>query len=209
MIQFSNKILIVGLGNPGKKYKNTRHNIGFLVLDKFQKAYSRHRRDGPTGISKKFQYRENNFPEFKLVKKFNSLISEGKISGKKILLAKPQTFMNNSGKAVKSLCLNFFEIKAMAVISKKNKKEGNNVLNKPSNNFLNNLFVVHDDVDLPLGKIKISRGRGSGGHKGVESIIKELGTKNFVRFRIGIELVSLQAQSVKRKAQSHSLKLKA
>ncbi|MCD6500907.1 aminoacyl-tRNA hydrolase [bacterium] len=135
-------ILIVGLGNPGTKYLRTRHNIGFRVLDGFQ--------------------RENNFPNFELAKKFNSLISQGKISGKKILLAKPQTFMNNSGKAVKSLT-HFYKITSPG-----------------------NIVIVHDDIDLPLGKIRIAKNRGSAGHKGVESIIKELGTKDFARIRVGI-----------------------
>jgi len=140
-------ILVAGLGNPGKKYRNTRHNIGFRILDEFQK--------------------ENNFPTFKLVRKFNSLISKREFSGKKILLAKPQTFMNNSGKTLKLLIRNK---KAMAELIR-----------------IENLWVVHDDIDLPLGKIRISKARGSAGHKGVESIIKELGTKNFVRIRIGIQ----------------------
>lgn len=127
---------IIGLGNPGKKYIKTRHNIGFRIVDQFAK--------------------ENNFPQFKLSKKFNSLISEDK----KTILAKPQTFMNNSGQAIKSLAV-FYK----------------------SSDFV----VVHDDIDLPLGKIKIVKNRGSAGHKGVESIIKELGNKNFVRIRIGIQ----------------------
>lgn len=134
--------LIVGLGNPGKKYKNNRHNIGFRILDEFQ--------------------RENDFLDFKLVKKFNSLISQGKISGKKILLVKPQTFMNKSGNAVKTLT-NFYKITRTGLV------------------------VIHDDIDLPLGKIKIIKSRGSAGHKGVESIIRELRTKNFVRIRVGIQ----------------------
>lgn len=132
-------ILLAGLGNPGKKYKDTRHNIGFLVIDKFKEI--------------------NNFPEFKLSKKFNSLVSEGFIDSKKVILAKPQTFMNESGKAVKAL-VSFYKIKV--------------------------LFVAHDDIDLPLGKIKIAKGQGAAGHKGVKSIIKEIGTKDFTRIRIGI-----------------------
>ena len=135
-------ILIVGLGNPGEKYKNTRHNIGFRILDKFLK--------------------ESNFSKFKLSKKFYSLISEGEIAKRKVLLAKPQTFMNNSGKAIKAL-ITYYKLPTT------------------------NLIVVHDDIDLPLGKIKIVKNRGSAGHKGVESIIKEIGTKNFIRFRIGIQ----------------------
>jgi len=134
-------ILIVGLGNPGQKFQKTRHNVGFRVLDLFQK--------------------ENNFPDFSLSKKFNSLISKEVLEQKKIILAKPQTFMNDSGKAVKRLISN---------------------IQYP----VSNLWVVHDDIDLSLGEIKIVKNRGSAGHKGVQSIINEIGTKNFVRFRIGI-----------------------
>jgi len=134
-------ILIVGLGNPGKNYKNTRHNTGFLAIDEFAQ--------------------KNYFSDFRLSKKFNTEISEGVLSDQKIILAKPQTFMNFSGKSAKKLIRNWkLEIK--------------------------NLIVIHDDIDLPLGKIKIVKNRGSAGHKGVESIIKELKTKNFIRFRIGI-----------------------
>ncbi len=128
-------IIIIGLGNPGEKYKNTRHNIGFQVIDEFA--------------------RENNFPKFRFVKKYNALISEKE----NIVLVKPQTFMNESGKAVKALLKNTTRTV---------------------------LVVIHDDIDLPLGKIRISKNRGSAGHKGVESIIKEIGFKNFTRFRIGI-----------------------
>lgn len=134
--------LILGLGNPGKKYKNTRHNLGFLILDFFRK--------------------KNKFPKFKFEKSLNSQISEKNFLEKRVILMKPQTFMNTSGKALKlfSQKYNFFNFK--------------------------NLLVVHDDLDIPLGKIKISFGRSSGGHKGVQSLIEELGTKNFFRQRVGI-----------------------
>ncbi len=135
-------ILIVGLGNPGKKFEKTRHNIGFRAIDEFSG--------------------KNNFPDFKSSKKFLAEISEGQIAGQKVILSKPQTFMNESGKSVKIL---------------------NTKYKIPDTN----LFVVHDDIDLPLGKIRISIGRSSAGHKGVQSIIKELKTKGFVRFRIGIK----------------------
>ena len=128
-------IIIVGLGNPGAQYKNTRHNVGFMAVDEFA--------------------RKNNFPEFKLQKKANALVSENE----NILLAKPQTFMNESGKAVKEI-----------------------IKNKPAEN----LIVIHDDIDLPIGKIKIVTERGSAGHKGVESIIKSIGNDGLIRFRIGI-----------------------
>lgn len=134
-------IAIIGLGNPGVKFKKTWHNLGFLVVDEFQK--------------------KNNFPHFRFLKKLNALISEGKLNEKKVILAKPQTFMNNSGRAVKLLIANY-----QLPIAK--------------------LFIIHDDFDFPLGKIKIVKNRGSAGHKGVESIIRELKTKDFVRFRIGI-----------------------
>lgn len=135
-------ILIVGLGNPGKKYQKTRHNLGFLTIDEFR--------------------RKNNFPKFKFSKKFKAEISEGIFNRKNIILTKPQTFMNLSGKAVKPLT-NFYKTTRSVLV------------------------VIHDDIDLPLGKIKIVKNRGAAGHKGVESIIKELGTRNFVRFRIGIQ----------------------
>jgi PTH1 family peptidyl-tRNA hydrolase len=134
--------IIVGLGNPGKKFEKTKHNLGFIVLNKFS--------------------RKNKFPKFKIKKEFLAEISEKKIGKEKIILVKPQTFMNSSGKSVKLLTRTF------------------NLEPK-------NLFVIHDDLDIPFGKIKISFGRGSAGHKGVQSIIDELGAKDFVRFRIGIK----------------------
>ncbi|MFA4999080.1 MAG: aminoacyl-tRNA hydrolase [Candidatus Paceibacterota bacterium] len=134
--------LIVGLGNPGEKYKNTRHNAGFRAVDSFQKKIG--------------------FPDFIFSKKFNTEISEGTLDDEKVILAKPQTFMNNSSQSVK-LFVSQYKL-------------------PPSS-----LFIIHDDIDLPLGKIKISVDRGTAGHKGVDSIIRNLKTKKFVRFRIGIQ----------------------
>lgn len=134
-------ILIIGLGNPNKKYKFTRHNLGFRVLDRFSK--------------------KNHFPEFKSSKKFKSSISKDFLNRKRVILAKPQTFMNNSGKAVRILVTNY----KIPVTS---------------------LWVIHDDIDLGLGKIKIVKNKGAAGHKGVQSIIDGIRTKNFIRFRIGI-----------------------
>ncbi len=114
-------ILIVGLGNPGKKYEKTRHNVGTRAID-----------------------------ELKV------------LDLKNVILVKPKTFMNESGKAVKPL-IEKYKIKP------------------------EDLIVIHDDIDLPLGKIRIVKNRGSAGHKGVESIIRELKTENFIRFRIGIQ----------------------
>jgi len=133
-------ILIIGLGNPGKKYELSRHNLGFLVLDSFSKK---------------------NLFEFKSSKKLKLKISKGSFGKKRVVLAKPQTFMNNSGKVIKLLATKY----------------------KIQNT---NIFIVHDDLDLPLGKIKIIKNRGAAGHKGVQSIINEIKTKNFIRFRIGI-----------------------
>ncbi len=148
-------ILIVGLGNPGKKYEKTWHNLGFTALNNLQSK-----------IESFLNWRKEN--------KFMSEISEGKIADEKIILAKPLTYMNNSGRTVKSLTKYY---NALSDIS----SEAHYKLKT------SNLFVVHDDIDLSFGKIKIVKGREAAGHKGVESIIENLGTKDFVRFRIGIQ----------------------
>ncbi len=134
-------LIIIGLGNPIPRYQGTRHNFGQAAISYFQKI--------------------KNFPEFKLKRKFESLISEGNIEKEKIILALPQTFMNESGRAVKKLIENC-KLK------------------------IENLLVIHDDLDLPLGKIRIRKNGSAAGHKGVESIIDNLGTDNFIRFRLGI-----------------------
>jgi PTH1 family peptidyl-tRNA hydrolase len=149
--------IIVGLGNPGKKFEKTRHNLGFMVLDRFA--------------------RKNKFPKFEMRKEFLAMVSEKKIEKEKIILAKPQTFMNNSGLAVKRIL---------------EKLRTSNI--EP---LTSNLLVIHDDLDISFGKIKISFGRGSAGHKGVQSIIDEIGTKDFVRFRIGIGTANNKAASNK------------
>lgn len=131
--------LIVGLGNPGGQYESTRHNIGYMVVDKLAKEL------GETA------------PPWVIDAKRNVLTA--KIG--EVLLVKPQTFMNKSGFAVKAL-IDFYKLTPADV------------------------WVIHDDIDLPLGKIKIREKGSSAGHNGVESIIKELGTDTFVRFRLGI-----------------------
>jgi len=103
----------------------------------------------------------------------NLILSESVFENEKIILAKPQTFMNNSGIAVKRLI--------------KKQPCGESCRRCPEKLEIKNLFVIHDDIDISLGELKISVGRSSAGHKGVESIIKELGTKNFWRLRIGIK----------------------
>jgi len=134
--------LIIGLGNPGKEYEKTRHNAGFLAVDK---------------IANNFQFPISNFNS-----KFNAEISQGIISNEKVILAKPQTFMNNSGQAVKAI-LDYYKINPEDII------------------------VIHDDLDITLGEFKISKNKNFGGHKGVQSIIDCLRTKDFTRIRIGID----------------------
>jgi len=149
--------LIIGLGNPGKKYIKTRHNIGFRVADglikKLGSENCRRRAKATMATARK------------LKSKLKALISEGIFNNEKILLAKPQTFMNLSGQAVKILST-YYKINPQ------------------------NIWVIHDDIDLPLGRFKISQNISSAGHKGVQSIIDNLGTKDFVRFRIGIKQIA-------------------
>lgn len=133
--------LIVGLGNPGKEYDGTRHNFGFAVMDKLAQKY-----DG----------------NFTVNKKFHADICELFVNGEKIILVKPQTFMNKSGESVREV-IGYFNI---------------------SND---RIWVVFDDIDLEIGSVRIRKSGGSGGHKGVQSIIDNIGTENFVRFRLGIK----------------------
>ncbi len=131
--------LLVGLGNPGRDYRETRHNIGFRVIDAFA---TRH--------------------EIKLNKVQNKAITgSGHTDGVKVILAKPQTYMNLSGQAVAAL-MRYYKVP------------------------LENLMVVHDDVDLPFLTIRIRPGGGSAGQKGMASIINQLGTQEFARLRMGI-----------------------
>ena len=134
--------LICGLGNPGPQYKKTRHNFGFIVLE---------------ALTKKLRV-----SDFKLNKKFNSLLSEKKVKSEKIIFCLPQTFMNLSGQAIAKI-VRFYKI------------EGKDI------------WIIHDDIDLPFGKIRLSRNSSSAGHRGVESIIQHLGHQNFIRFRLGIK----------------------
>jgi PTH1 family peptidyl-tRNA hydrolase len=131
--------IIVGLGNPGTGYSRNRHNIGFICLNHFA--------------------RQNAIRWDK--KQATARTGSGIIESDKVLLAKPQTYMNLSGRSVSRL-VNKFKIS------------------------LDELIVIHDDLDLSLARIKIRRGGGSGGHKGVESIINELGGGDFIRIRFGI-----------------------
>ncbi|PIT96711.1 aminoacyl-tRNA hydrolase [Candidatus Campbellbacteria bacterium CG10_big_fil_rev_8_21_14_0_10_35_52] len=131
---------IIGLGNPGEEYKNSRHNTGVLSVLHFAK--------------------KNDMKIFNADKKIRAIVSIGKIGKEKIMLILPQTFMNKSG------------LSAGVIVTSRKKAE--------------NLIVVYDDLDMPLGKFKISFGRGSGGHKGVESVARAVKTKDFIRVRVGI-----------------------
>ena len=143
--------IVVGLGNPGKEYENTKHNAGFMLVDRLvAKA-------GAT-------WKEN--------KRFKALTAEA--DG--FFFIKPQTFMNNSGQAVSAI-LSYYKLlpKTLGVLKNKN------------SDLSEILTVIHDDIDIDLGKYKISIDSRAAGHNGVQSIIDHLKTKNFRRFRIGIK----------------------
>ncbi|MEK7609757.1 MAG: aminoacyl-tRNA hydrolase [Patescibacteria group bacterium] len=131
--------IIAGLGNPGEEYENTRHNTGRIVLNVIAK--------------------EIGADDFELNKKINAVVSSGKIGREKVTLISPETFMNNSGKAISQL------VKSQKAAQK--------------------LVVIYDDFNLPIGRMKISFNRSSGGHNGLESIIKAVKTEAFLRIRIG------------------------
>jgi PTH1 family peptidyl-tRNA hydrolase len=130
--------LIVGLGNPGKQYRETRHNIGFQVIS----LWSR-------GLEVRLSHR-----------RFGGLHTTARFQGKKLILLCPLTYMNESGRSVRQVA-DYYGLK------------------------IGNLLVVHDDIDLPVGRIKVAPDGGAGGHKGVASIIQHLGDSNFPRVKIG------------------------
>lgn len=133
-------LLIIGLGNPGKKYEKTRHNLGFRVVDALRDRWGLAAADG----------------------RFDAEMFKGTVHGRQVLLAKPQTFMNLSGVSAAAMA-NYFKI-------------------APAEE----LWVVHDDLDLPPGTMRIRVGGSAGGHRGVQSVIERLGHGEFVRFRLGI-----------------------
>lgn len=133
--------ILVGLGNPERHYENTRHNIGFAVIDHLATKAG---------------------AELRAEKKFQSLIAKTTLERKEVLLVKPLTYMNLSGQAVAAI-INWYKLP------------------------LSELMIIHDDVSLPLGRIRIKRGDGAGGQHGVESIIASLGNKkDFDRIRVGV-----------------------
>ena len=135
-----NEIYLIGLGNPGKKYSNNRHNIGFLILENFSKKHN---------------------SKFSLKDKVKSFFSEFKINDITYRLFLPNTFMNNSGEAVRAI-VDWYKIN------------------------LDQIFIIVDDKDLPLGKIRFRKKGSSGGHNGLKNIIEKLQTQDFNRVRIGI-----------------------
>jgi len=131
--------LIVGLGNPEEKYSNTRHNMGFDVINEFSKEYD-------IKVSKS---------------KFDAFYGMGEINGEKIILVKPQTYMNLSGESI-------IKFKKFYKISSKN------------------IIVIYDDIDLKLGDIRLKAKGSSGSHNGMKSVVEKLNTEDFIRIRIGI-----------------------
>jgi PTH1 family peptidyl-tRNA hydrolase len=139
--------MVVGLGNPGSQYESTRHNIGFRIIDNLAL---------------------NIETEFKKVKSYDSLISRGKLMNHNLMLVKPQTFMNLSGKSVSKI-VSYYRIS------------------------FQDLLIVYDDLNLELGQIRIRKRGSAGGHKGVESIIQYLNSEDIPRLRIGIGKPSINS----------------
>ncbi len=132
--------LIVGLGNPGKKYAHNRHNVGFMVLDELA--------------------RRHQLPDYR--EKFGGQLTDGRIGCDKALLLKPMEYMNHSGFAV-ARAAHYHQLLADQIV------------------------VVHDEIDLPFGRLKLKSGGGHGGHNGLRSISQQLGSRDFVRIRLGID----------------------
>lgn len=143
--------IIIGLGNPGEKYKNTRHNAGYIVLDDLAKELN-------------LTWTKN--------KKFNAEVCQYRDT----MFVKPLTFMNNSGQATQSI---------MSYYNLLPKKLG--FLKKKNSDLTEDLTVIHDDVDIELGKYKKVSNSGSGGHNGIKSIINHIKTKKFLRIKVGIK----------------------
>lgn len=131
--------IVVGLGNPGRKYSGTRHNIGFMVVEELAKRYRVEKEES----------------------KYDAIIGDIRIGAEKVLLVKPLTYMNLSGKTVQPL-VRFYKLD------------------------LNDLLVIYDDMDIETGKLRIRTNGGTGGHKGMTSITERLSSKEFPRIRGGI-----------------------
>ncbi len=146
--------LLVGLGNPGEKYEDTRHNAGRLVLEYLRVGH--------------------DFSEWDKKVQKNALVSDGELAGAFITLLAPNNFMNNSGESASAFMKKTPDAK---------------------------LVLIYDDIDLPLGKMKISYDRGTGGHNGVASIIEHIGTEAFLRIRIGVAPVTTEGEIAKPKGE--------
>tara|TARA_S200000501_G_C20709760_1_gene693448 strand:- start:146 stop:754 length:609 start_codon:yes stop_codon:yes gene_type:complete len=155
----NNEIFIIGLGNPGKEYIKNRHNIGFMLLENFSEKHN---------------------AQFTLKNKFKSRYTEFKINDCTYKLFMPNTYMNNSGEAVRVI-LDWYKIN------------------------LNQLFIIVDDIDLPLGKIRFRKKGSSGGHNGLKDIINKLQTENFNRIKIGIGSPPVKGKNKKVNTISHVL----
>jgi PTH1 family peptidyl-tRNA hydrolase len=142
---------IVGLGNHGEKYQDTRHNVGWAVCD--------------------YVRAKATLPDLAPDNSMSGRVTEGRVKGLEVRMLYPDTFMNNSGSAVAKFV---------------------------PRSEVGNLIVIHDDIDLPLGEIKLGKGRGDGGNNGIKSIIDKLGTKDFIRIRVGIAPRSFWTGEVKR-----------
>ena len=132
--------VIAGLGNPGREYEGTRHNVGFMTLDALADKYN-------------IDVRE---------KAFKGLIGKGVIEGHKVILVKPQTYMNNSGEAVRA-AMDFYHLTPQ------------------------DLLVIYDDMDMPVGRLRLRQKGSAGGHNGIKSIIAHIHTQEFDRIRVGID----------------------
>ena len=132
--------LIVGLGNIGKEYDETRHNAGFMTIDHFAEKHN-------------FEFNKQ---------KFDAMIADGIVNGEKVILAKPTTYMNESGRSVRQI-VDFYKLSPEDVL------------------------IVHDDMDLATGRHRLRQKGSAGGHNGIKSIIAHLGTEKFKRLRIGID----------------------
>lgn len=158
--------IFVGLGNPGKKYQATRHNVGWLVLDEIKKHY----------LAKKSKFLSK--------KKLKSQVCFSEFFKNRVVLIKPETFMNNSGLAVSKVIKAFTDYQ---LVDREME--------------IDNLYVIHDDLDLPLGSYKIQFGKGPHQHNGLSSVEQHLKTKAFWRIRIGIasehyQKIKLEAGSI-------------
>lgn len=158
----NNYRLIVGLGNPGEKYSKNRHNSGFIILNEAKRFLElsdfKFENKFNAEISRNSQ--PKNFSFFK--KLFNNSNDKSKHTSREVILVKPTTFMNRSGEVVRKF-IDFYKIP------------------------IEDITIIHDDLDLSVGSYKISENSGAGGHNGVQNIIDMLGTQKFKRIRIGVE----------------------